>query len=133
MAMLTAQPAPGIEPLPGGMYASGRARRPTMGEIVQATFRFPDNSLSKSLAQVNGIPTSVGPSPCSLHGCEGLGGIGDITLPLIGDVTTMDMVKYAAVVVGGLWLFSKLSKRTRSSRAKRVTTTVSDGSGGGIL
>ena len=144
MAMLTSHPAPGIGEMIPGVYASGRPRRPTMGEIVPATFRLPDSSLSKSLAQVSGIPTSVGPSPCALHGCDscecGMSGIcggcgmGDITLPLIGDVTTMDMVKYGAVIIGGLWLFSKLSKRSRSrSSGKRVTTTVSGSDSGGLL
>lgn len=118
--MLTTHPAPGVDQLVPGVRATGRSRRPSIGELVPGYFTLPQNPLAKSLAQVQGIPTSVGPSRVAMHG------IGDITLPLVGTLTTSDMITYGAVAVGAFMLLGMMGGRRRRSRAggsSRVTVS----------
>lgn len=108
MAMIAQHPSPGVDTLPPGIQARGRVPRAGMAALVNAYFPMPQNpvnpganALNKSLMQVSGIPTSIGPGRTQMHGIgnyyDGINGLSD---------TFGEYGQYAVYAVGAVLLAS---------------------------
>lgn len=87
---LTSHPAAGTAQMVPGIYAQGRNRRPTIGELVPGMFTMPQNPLLKSLAQVQAYGSGAyGPSQPMVDG------MGNVITDNLPDTNTILM--YAGV------------------------------------
>jgi len=88
---LTSHPAAGTAQMVPGIYAQGRNRRPTIGELVPGMFVMPQNPLLKSLAQVQAYGSGAyGPSQQPM-----VDGMGNVITDSLPDTNTILM--YAGV------------------------------------
>lgn len=114
--------------LPPGIMAKGRTPRAGIGMLVDGSFPMPQNpvahnsnALMKSMMQVSGVATSIGPTKTQLHGCgwEGMNGLSDT----FGDLGQYAVYAVGALLVGAM-LFGLGKKRGGGgSRPLRISGT----------